>query len=413
MKNLFSHNALKTFEECPRRYKFRFIEEIELPKRVPANIYLGQVVHRTLARLYAIVQEGKTPDLEYLLKYYQSEWEKPEREQIHIDRDYMTMDDYIASGRSMIETYYAKYAPFTEAKTIGIERKLNGYLPGSSYKLRGIIDRLSRRPDGAIEICDYKTGKDLPRGGRDPIFYRQMGMYQLLVQENFPDFTKIELVQHYLKLNETITYTMSAEELDELQEELRTVIALTRRAEQLDDFPAREGGYCDFCEYQQICPAKRHRLILANEAGEVDGKEQSTAELARKLVEEYLDLYGRLKQLEAEQKALKEDLTQVAKDLNLQKLTGDSGTVTVSIKQQEKFPTKTDDPDGYAELSQLVRQLELDSCLKVDDHALRDLVIKKRLPEEKLALLTALMRIEELVSVRATPKKIDSSDGTE
>lgn len=410
MINLFSHNALKTFESCPRRFKFRLIENIELPKRVPANIFLGQVVHRTLARLYAIVQDGKVPTLEYLVDFYKKAWEVPELEQIHIDRDYMTMDDYIASGRSMIESHYAKYAPFATAKTIGIERKLDGYLPGSSYRLRGVIDRLSRRPDGTIEISDYKTGKDLPRSGRDPLFYRQMGLYQLLVQENFPDFSQIELVQYYLKLDETVAYRMSEEELDQLKEELRVVIALIKRAEQHDDFPAKEGSHCDFCEYQQICPAKRHRLILANEAGEVTGTEKSSAETAKELVGKYLELYIRLKQLEAEQKALKEDLTTTSKELNLQRLVGDAGNVTVSVKQIEKFPSKSDDPDGYAELSQLVRDLELDVCLKVDEFALRDLVAKRQLPEEKLEALKKFIRVEESVTVRANPKKIDADD---
>jgi CRISPR/Cas system-associated exonuclease Cas4 (RecB family) len=357
-----------------------------------------------------MVQDGKIPTLAYLIDFYNKAWEVPEREQIHVDRDYMTMDDYIANGRSMIEKYYAKYTPFDSAKTIGIERKLDGFLPGSSYRLRGIIDRLSRRADGTIEVSDYKTSKDLPRGGHDPLFYRQMGLYQLLVQENFPDFTKIELVQYFLKLDETIVYRMSDDELDQLKEELRVGIALVKRAEQHDDFPAKEGSHCDFCEYQQICPAKRHRLILANEAGEVTGTEKSTAETAKALVGKYLDLYGRLKQLEAEQKALKEDLTTTAKDLNLQRLMGDAGNVTVTIKQVEKFPTKSDDPDGYAELSQLVREFELDVCLKIDDTALRDLVAKRQLPEEKLEALKKYIRVEESVAVRANPKKIDADD---
>ncbi len=413
MTNQYSHNALKTFEECPRRFKFRTIEKIELPKRVPANIYLGQAVHRTLARLYAIVQDGKVPELEYLKNFYQAEWEKPEREQIQIDRDFMTMDDYIASGRSMIETYYTKHAPFSDARTIGIERRLDGSLPGSSYRLRGIIDRLSRRPDGTIEICDYKTGKDLPRGGKDPMFYRQMGMYQLLVQENFPDFTAIELVQHYLKLNEVVTYRMSEDELVQLEEELRSIIQLIKRAVKLDDFPAREGSYCDFCEYQKICPAKRHRLIMTEEAGEVSGEEKATAELAAQKAAQYLELYQQIKGLETEQAALKEDLKQLAKTLNLQRVVTDTGNVSVTVKMLEKFPTKTDDPDGYVELSQLVRRLELDGCLKVDDSALRDIVVKNRLPDDKLELITALMRIEEQVTVRANLKKAESEDKIE
>ena len=410
MLNTFSHNALKTFDSCPRRYKFIHVEKIEVPKRVPANVYLGNTVHHTLARLYEVVLEGKTPTLEYLLGFYTREWEKPEREQIHIDRDYMTMEDYIAGGRTMIERYYQKYHPFDQSKTIGIERRLDGYVTNTPHKLAGYIDRLSRRPDGTVEICDYKTGKDLPRGGHDPLFYRQMGIYQLLVQENFPDFKSISLVQHYLKLEEIMSYVMPDEEMDQLREEIRVTIAQIKRAEQHDDFPPREGSHCDFCEFVKLCPAKRHRLILADEAGEVTGGEKSTAAKAKELVEKYLEIYVQLKLLEAEQNALKEDLTQAARDLKMQKLAGDSGMVTVSIKKQEKFPTRSSDPEKYAELSQLVRELELDTCLKVDDNALRELVVKQQLPPDMLVRLMEFVRIEDQVTVRANPRKIELND---
>jgi hypothetical protein len=94
----------------------------------------------------------------------------------------------------------------------------------------------------------------------------------------------------------------------------------------------------------------------------------------------------------------------------MSKLSGDSGMVTVSIKMQEKFPTRSNDPEQYAELSQLVRELELDTCLKIDDHALRDLIVKQQLPEEMLVRLMEYVRIEEQVTVRANLKKIELND---
>ncbi len=407
MLSTFSHNALKTFESCPRRYKFMHVEKLDLPKRVPANLYLGNAVHRTLATLYAIVLEGKIPSLEYLLDQYTKEWDKPGREEIYINRDYMTMEDYIASGKAMIERYYAKYHPFDQAKPIGIERRLDGYVTNTPYKLAGYIDRISRRPDGTVEICDYKTGKDLPRGGHDPNFYHQMGIYQLLVQENFPDFTSIILVQHFLKLEESISYVMPEEELDQLREEIRIAITEIKRAEKLDDFPAVEGAQCDFCEYFKFCPAKRHRLILEDEAGETDGEEKDAAQKASELAERYIEANRQAKQFKAEEEALKEDIREIAKEIGAQKIQGKTGVVSVTFRMQEKFPTKTNDPDGYAELSQVVRELELDTCLKVDDSALRELVVKEQIPPAALERLRQFIRIEESATVRATLNKSD------
>ncbi|MCM2271585.1 MAG: PD-(D/E)XK nuclease family protein, partial [candidate division Zixibacteria bacterium] len=244
-------------------------------------------------------------------------------------------------------------------------------------------------------------------GGHDPNFYHQMGIYQLLVRENFPDFTSVVLVQHFLKLEETISYVMPEEELDQLREEIRIAITEIKRAEKLDDFPAVEGAQCDFCEYFTFCPAKRHRLILEDEAGEIDGEEKDAARKASELAERYIEANRQAKQFKAEEEALKEDLREIAREIGAQKIQGKTGVVSVTFRMQEKFPTKTTDPDGYAELSQVVRELELDTCLKVDDTALRELVVKEQIPPAALERLRQFIRIEESATVRATLNKSD------
>ncbi len=412
MPSSYSHNSLKTFEQCPRRFKFHYVEKADMPSRVSADTYLGNAVHQALHRLYERIGDGVLWPLNDFLAFYDAEWEKPERREIEVLREYMTVDDYIRNGRTMLQTYYQRYQPFQDGTLLGVEHDLHMTIPNTEYRVKGRVDRIWKRRDGVIEICDYKTGSSLPRGGRDPRFWFQMGLYQLLVRENFPHLKDIELVQYYLKLDEAVPYRMSEEELDVLIEQVKSVIGLTHQAERIDSFPTQEGNWCDYCDFVTLCPAKRHQFILDAEAGKTDGKEKSTAESASQLAERFLKVDKQKKEIEAEHEALKQDLVQMARDLQSENLKATSGSVSVKLTREEKFPTKTKDIESYAAVSELVRRFQLDTCLTVDLHALTDLYRKERLSADQREQFEKYVQVVE--GARVTPrhkKPTDDGDG--
>ena len=405
MPTSFSHNSLKTFEQCPRRFKFQYIEHAEVPSRVSADTYLGNAVHQALHRLYERVGDGKLWPLEEMLAFYDAEWEKPERREIEVPKEYMTVDDYIRNGRTMLETYYRRYQPFQDGTLLGVEHDLHMTLPNTEFRIKGRVDRIWKRRDGIIEICDYKTGSTLPRGGEDPRFWFQMGLYQLLVRQNFPQFKEIELVQYYLKLDEAIPYRMSEEELDLLAEQAKNVILETHQAERIDSFATKEGFWCDYCDFFKLCPAKRHALILESEAGAKDNREKSTAESASQLAEKFLQVDRQKKAIEAEHEALKQDLTQAARDLAMEQFQATSGSVSVKLTREEKFPTKTNDLKGYSAVSGLVREFQLDTCLTLDIRALSELYLKDRLTNDQREKFKPFVQVAESARVAAKHKK--------
>lgn len=411
MLKRYSHSAIDTYRRCPRQYKFKYIEKPDIPKRVTADAYMGNAVHRVLKQLHDAAGLGKALTLAQVLKIYDDEWDKPEKRQITVTKESVTVDDYIAAGRKMLTTYYERNFPFDQGPTLAMEKYLTCDLPNSPHRMTAIIDRLWRRPDGVVEICDYKTGAQLPAGGRDPKFFFQMGIYQLAVQQTWPDFKDIELVQYFLRLNETVTYRMSEEDLDVLAMELRNTIAETVYAERKDDFPTTEGSHCSFCEYFDYCPAKRHRLILDKEEGKGDGAERSSAESASELTEKYLDVYQRLRELKAEADALKADLARTATELGVNKLAAPSGEVSVRIERKDKFITKTQDEAGWADFGALVRALELDQYLVPDGRAiLKDVYKKGLLPEDQLQKLSEFLIEKEEVTVRAKLRAVEDDE---
>lgn len=413
MLKSYSHASLDCFAECPRKFRFQYLEKPEVPSVVTAELYLGNAVHRVLARLYKMAADGLLWPQPDMLAAYAAEWEKPDRHEISVTSEYKGVDDYIRLGHELLTDYYRQYQPFNQGILLGVERHLRAALPNTPYVLTGYIDRLWKRPDGVIEICDYKTGGNLPAGERDPQFRHQMDLYHFLVRTTWPQFTEIELVQYFLKHRELIRFRTQPEDLDETTERLRQEILATINAERLETFPTKESGRCSYCAYFPLCPAKRHQLILEKEAGAKAAAERSTAATAADLADRFIAVDGQIKLLEAEKEALRTDLVRTARELHLEKLQGATGSVTVKGGIQEKFVTKSKDEEKSAELSFLVRQFGLDECLKVDPYALMDLYAKQRLAADQLEALRAFIVSEDSPRVAIMRKKKSPSEDDE
>lgn len=413
MLSRYSHSALDSFRNCPQQFKFAYIDRVKTEKRVTADAFMGNAVHRALNHLYDTISYQKLLAKEQLLDYYRNIWETADKAHLTVVKDSLAVDDYIKTGQAMLERYYDQYQPFDQGTTIGLELNLQFTLPGSEARFSARIDRLWQRPDGVLEICDYKTGSHLPQGGRDKSFFFQMGLYQLAVQEAHPQFTTIELAQYFLKLDQVVRYRMTEEDFDLLTHELRGTIAETLHATKLDAFPTQESGLCDYCAFFHLCPAKRHRLLLKREAGEGDAEEVTSAEAAAELAEKYLEVDAHYKALASERDALKLDLSKAAHQLTINKFQAKSGTVSVSQKLVEKFVTKSQDKDAHADLAFLVRQLGLDDYLVPDTNALiKDIFRKGRLSEAEEKKLAEFVIAREEIRVTARHKKSDD-DTTE
>lgn len=364
-------------------------------------------MHDVLRKLYEVGSFGRLVSLEDAFSQYDAAWEKLAGAPVEVANENMAVDDYIISGRKMLNDYYEKHKPFDEGKLLGVESTINFHLPGTLIPIQVKIDRLWKRPDGVVEIVDYKTGRYLPRGGTDEKFFDQMGLYQLGVQATWPQFEKVELVQPFLALDESIRYQATPEDLDMLTERVRSTVMEVRNSERLGEFPTKEGPFCAFCDYNQLCPAKRHERLLNEEEKSGAGKD-STIQSASKLASEFLEVDSEIKRLKVTHKALKEDVKQVAADLEVNRLVCPGGEVTVKPSVKEKFITKTEDAEAFADLSFLVRQYQLDDYFKLDSGALmKDIYAMKRLENDKLVKLEKFVRTVDSTTVRVKLIKPD------
>ena len=402
----YSYSALNLFEQCPQKYKFRYIDRIEVPARISADLYLGNAVHRSLKDLYKHVSDSIEYPLEKLLETYNAHWEKPKRAHIIPTSEMYTVDDYIRIGREMLEKYYKKYHPFNDGVLLGSEMRLSFELPGTPFKFTAIIDLLLKREDGTIEIRDFKTGNKI-YSHTEKGFYYQMGLYRLALQVSHPQYKDVELTHFYLRKDEIVRYKMSADELDLVANEYRNAVLEVQDARRLDNFLPKEGSYCSYCDYFQYCPAKIHKRLMKDDGSEFeDLDEVERAKKASEIANRLVELHTKKNEVTSEFETLKAEIKEMSRLTGFSSFQAEGADVKVSIKQQEKFVTKTESAEAFAELVSKIRELGHDEYMTVDTTALlKEAYLKKRLPENELEILKEFIRQKESAIVRVNYKK--------
>ncbi|HEX3898522.1 MAG TPA: PD-(D/E)XK nuclease family protein [Mycobacteriales bacterium] len=140
-------SRLASWLDCPRRYRFSYIERPTPPKGAPwAHNSLGAAVHGALAAWWALPLDARTTDAARRLVH--EKWEPLGF------RDDAQADAWRARAADMVEGYVATLDPADEP--IGVERTVA--MKTARLALSGRIDRLDRRDDELV-VVDYKTGR--------------------------------------------------------------------------------------------------------------------------------------------------------------------------------------------------------------------------------------------------------------
>jgi len=248
---IYSHSRLSTFEQCPFKFKLRYIDEIvpEIEKSIEAH--LGSIVHNTLEWLYIEVQKENLPNIEEVITYYSENWETNYTKDTVIVRKNLTDKDYFNKGVKFLLDYYMKHQPFKDG-TIELEKRILIDLDGTGkYKIQGFIDRLVYNEETKeYEIHDYKTANSLPT--EDKIATdRQLALYSIGIKNLFGEHREVLLTWHFLAHNIKICSRRTTEELEKLKKE---IIELINKIESETDFPAQKSVLCGWCEFKSMCP---------------------------------------------------------------------------------------------------------------------------------------------------------------
>lgn len=261
--NEYSHSRLSSYENCPRQFKYRYVDQIKVEGE-GVEAFVGKRVHEILERLYHhVARFGKPPSLGQVLDRFRQDFAGAWHDKVSIVNAENPREYYEQRGQRCLENYYRSHYPFSHGETVALEARLRMALDTEGrYRAVGIVDRIVRTGVGAFEIHDYKTGGYLPpqrRIDQD----RQLALYQIGLEQTYPDVKEVELVWHYLVFNKTLRSRRSPEALEELR---ASTMRLIDAIEAEQEFRPRPGPLCRWCDYAALCEGAPPEVRAAAEA---------------------------------------------------------------------------------------------------------------------------------------------------
>jgi len=388
----YSNSKLSTFEQCPLRFKFSYIDQVETEIEETVEAFLGKRVHETLEKLYKDLKFQKLNSLTELLAFYNDEWKKNWNDGIIIVRDEYDQENYRKMGEKFITDYYARYSPFNQTRTIGLETQ--NFVDIGDNKIHVRIDRLAMAEDEVYEIHDYKTSNSLPT--QDKLDQdRQLAVYAYGVKTMYPDAKRVKLIWHYMAFDKEMQSERTDTQLEELKKEVLQVI---KEIEACKEYSANESTLCEWCEFRPLCPNFKHLYELedkpAKEYLEDDGV---------KLVNQYSALYANITENEEKLEEIRIALIEFARQKAIDVVYGSDVKASVKGYPKLSFPKKED--LNRAEFFETVRKIGLwDKLAVVDTYELAKMINNGEIAEELKKLLEKYIEKGETVRVSLRKK---------
>jgi len=355
----YSHSKIEAFRQCPRKFYYKYIAKVEL-EDAPEQIatFMGSRAHDCLEYLYERVGKGIVPTPEALKERFDAAWKEQWTKDIVIHDREMTGADYQKLGWRCVEQYYRRFHPFDQAVVVGLEQMIRFPLDDAEkYGMVGYIDRLAKTADGIWQIHDYKTNRRLPTQ-QDMDANPQLAYYEIGVRRRWKGVKRVELVWHFLQFDHSIVSTRTPEQLKSLKAcAIATIKDIERRDQEENGFPTSEGPLCAYCDYEEVCPARKHLYQVR-----VMPENKLTKEPAVKLVDRWAKLESQRQELRGEQGDLEEQIDEVrqaiidvAKREGLELVAGREKEVVIKQVDKVMFPRKGEEPEQAAELEAALR----------------------------------------------------------
>jgi RecB family exonuclease len=243
---------LLTWLDCPRRYRFGYLDRPAPPKGPPwAHTSLGTSVHTALASWYRLPARQRTPARGASL--VRAGWVREGY------RDDAQSAEVRERAAGWVAAYLAEVDPRSEP--VGVERTVSA--PTAALVLSGRVDRIDERPDGTVVVVDYKTGRRPPTD-QDARGSLALGVYAVAAARTLRrPCAVVEL--HHLP---TGTVTAASHGPEGLARKVAEAESIAREARAADEayaqgdtgdelFPANPSSLCSWCDYRGVCAQGR------------------------------------------------------------------------------------------------------------------------------------------------------------
>lgn len=246
-----STSSIKTYEQCPRQYYFRYIEKPEIPDVVWDHLILGNFVHAVLEFFHNCLKKDPNKKWKQLMSFCARKISQEKDKKG--EPKYPMTPDVKAEATDLLKDYLSLLERTGLPNVQANEKRFNVNL-SDDVIIRGVIDRVDLGAKDNTEIyhiVDYKTGKS-----------RYLDEFQLLVYgidllERNPDIESYEASYLVLKENmKWITFTFSRTDVEKVK---RKILEVAKQIREDKTWEPRPQFLCKYCDYNELCDASPMR----------------------------------------------------------------------------------------------------------------------------------------------------------
>ncbi|HCB37567.1 MAG TPA: hypothetical protein DEP66_05065 [Acidimicrobiaceae bacterium] len=245
-----SPSAAGTFRNCPRRWKFHYVDDLPDPPGEPA--VLGSFVHKVLEDLLELPAPDRT--IERAREVCTRNWPETANSDNFADLDF---DDdqsraFKAKAWAFVEGYFAMFDP-QQVDVVEREHKVRATV--GEVPFFGFIDLLENA-DGGLRVTDYKTGKP-PRPRYLDEALSQIWLYAAALADQGTEVATVQLA--YIgngadRRGKTFVREMDADAMAAAVDRHGETWRAIHDALDRDEFKPKPGPLCGWCAYRDHCP---------------------------------------------------------------------------------------------------------------------------------------------------------------
>ena len=228
-----SKSKINTFIECPRKFKYRYIDEIT----EEANKYmlLGTEVHEIAEEIAIELMEGN------------------EIEDVFSNLDYdEKLEDHIRGLEKFFNDIYSNGYEIFSAEEFIVDEKSN---------MNGIVDIVIRNENDELIIFDYKTGQP-----RDIGKYKlELCVYKILLESKYPELNVVSAGIYFTSAGAYRIANFESSNMDYFKSQSKGDIGdgdfdyvdavVDNLYETMDRnyYITKKGYLCRYCFYKEMC----------------------------------------------------------------------------------------------------------------------------------------------------------------
>ncbi len=243
-------SKVASFKDCALRFRLSAIDR--LPEEPSSAACKGTLVHKVLERLFWELEPGhRTLDAALNRLRYESSRLFANDEWAELCLEDTEKQPFVEDAETLVRNYFVLEDP-NKVSVVGTELLLESKL--GEMNLRGIIDRLDRNENGDLVVVDYKTG----RAPSEKFEAGKLGgvHFYAYLCEQVLGRRPVEVKLLHLREPLSISMEPSPQSIKAMSVRATAIWTAVEKACEREDFRPNPGRLCNWCSFQDFCPAK-------------------------------------------------------------------------------------------------------------------------------------------------------------